>query len=168
MRNFLLERIEKVGSHFNDFQKGQLRLMVSRLKEARLVATVRFKINSSAVSELEAGKLAKNLNDPDIKQLLEDEDCQLVVVGYADMSGSQAHNIKLSKMRARAVDLVISEEIGRRADMSGDYGPTDVISEDASENRVVEVYAGTIEMSGKLRETADQFKENFQRFHGLR
>lgn len=168
MRGFLLERIEKANNHFTEDEKNQLRLVVSMLKEARLLGKVHFKTNSSEISSLEETKLLKSLKDPAAKKLLDDDDCQILVVGYADKTGKRSHNIKLSKLRAREVDLLLKKEIGRRADLSGDYGPTDVISDDSAENRVVEIYAGTIDISGLLEDVADKFKEDFNKHHGLR
>lgn len=168
MRGFLLERIEKANSHFTDEEKAQLRMVVNTLKEARLIGTVHFKSNSSEISRFEKEKLVENLEAPSLKKLLDDEDCQILVVGYADKSGKLSHNIKLSKLRAREVDLLLKKQTGRRADLCGDYGPTDLISENAADNRVVEVYAGTIEISGLLETVADKFKEDFNKRHGLR
>ena len=168
MRGFLLERIEKANSHFTDEEKTQLRMVVNTLKEARLIGTVHFKSNSSEISRFEKEKLVESLEEPALKKLLEDEDCQILIVGYADKTGKLSHNIKLSKQRAREVDLLLKKQSGRRADLCGDYGPTDLISENAADNRVVEVYAGTIEISGLLENVADKFKEDFNKRHGLR
>lgn len=168
MRGFLLERIEKANSHFSDNEKNQLRLVVNSLQEVRLLGTIHFKANSSEISRLEAGKLLKSIKEPAVSRLLDDEDCQIFIVGYADKSGKLSHNIRLSKLRAREVDLLLKKEIGRRADLCGDYGPTDLLSDDASENRAVEVYAGTIKISGILEDVADKFKEDFNKRHGLR
>jgi outer membrane protein OmpA-like peptidoglycan-associated protein len=168
MRGFLLERIEKANSHFTDEEKTQLRMVVNTLKEARLIGTVRFKSNSSEISRFEKEKLVDSLEEPVLKKLLEDEDCQILIVGYADKTGKLSHNIKLSKLRAREVDLLLKKQSGRRADLCGDYGPTDLISENAADNRVVEVYAGTIEISGLMETVADKFKEDFNKRHGLR
>jgi outer membrane protein OmpA-like peptidoglycan-associated protein len=168
MRGFLLERIEKANSHFSDEEKAQLRMVVNTLKEAHLIGTVHFKSNSSEISRFEKEKLVNSLEEPALKKLLEDEDCQILIVGYADKTGKLSHNIKLSKLRAREVDLLLKKQTGRRADLCGDYGPTDLISENAADNRVVEVYAGTIEISGLLETVADKFKEDFNKRHGLR
>lgn len=166
MRTFLMERIEKANSHFTDADKALLRVIVGRLKEARLVATVEFGINKTSIASSQAQDLKKIFQEPDNAKLLDSADCQLLVVGYASTSGSHALNLKLSQQRARSVNDLLQGELKRRADLCGDYGPTDIISSKDAGNRVVEIYAGTIEISKEEQAVADLFKKDFNRRHG--
>lgn len=166
MRTFLMERIEKANNHFTDEDKALLRVIVGRLKEARLVATVEFGINKTSISSSQARDLKKTLQEPDIAKLLDSADCQLLVVGYASTSGSHALNLKLSQQRAQSVNDLLLGELKRRADLCGDYGPTDIISSKDAGNRVVEIYAGTIDISKEEQAVADLFKKDFNRRHG--
>ena len=166
MRTFFLERIEKANNHFTDADKTLLRTIVGRLKEARLVATVKFDVNQTTISPTQKEALQKALHESDTAKLLENADCQLLVVGYASKTGSYARNVKLSQQRSQRVNEVLRNEINRKADLCGDYGPTDLISSVEAGNRVVEIYAGTIEINKSEQIVADMFKKDFNRRHG--
>lgn len=166
MRTFLMERIEKANNHFTDSDKALLREIVARLKEARLVKTVEFGVNKTSLSSSESTELKQILRKPDIAKLLDDKDCQILIVGYASTTGSHARNVKLSQQRAKAVNAILQDEIKRSADLCGDYGPTDIISSKEAGNRVVEIYIGTIEISKTEQVLADMFKKDFNRRHG--
>lgn len=166
MRTFLMERIEKANNHFTDSDKALLREIVGRLKEARLVKTVEFGVNKTSLSSAEASELKEVLRKPKIAKLLDDKDCQILIVGYASTTGSHARNVKLSQQRAQAVNSLLQGEIKRSADLCGDYGPTDIISSKEAGNRVVEIYIGTIEISKTEQVLADMFKKDFNRRHG--
>ena len=166
MRTFFLERIEKANNHFTDADKTLLRVIVGRLKEARLVTTVKFDVNQTNISPSQTAALKKALREPDTARLLENADCQLLVVGYASKTGSYARNVKLSQQRSQRVNEVLRNEINRKADLCGDYGPTDLVSSSEAGNRVVEIYAGTIEINKSEQIVADMFKKDFNRRHG--
>jgi len=166
MRTFLMERIEKANNHFTDEDKSLLRVIVSRLQEARLVATVGFGNSQTKPDSEDARELIEELNKPETKKLMQNPDCQVLVVGYASTTGSKSINLKLSRLRAKAVNDLLRGEIGRSADLCGDYGPTDIISTEESGNRAVEVYAGTINVGKAEQPLADMFKKDFNKRHG--
>ena len=74
--------------------------------------------------------------------------------------------MRLSRARAAGVNRLLRELIGRGADLCGDYGPTDIVSEDKLGNQAVEVFAGTIDLPSILSDVADKFKDEFNRRHG--
>jgi outer membrane protein OmpA-like peptidoglycan-associated protein/anti-anti-sigma regulatory factor len=166
MRTFLMERIEKASSsRFSAFEKDKLRDIVKDLEQAQLIFTIDFKVNKSDVADSKAEKFKEALREPAIAKILDNPDCQIVVVGYASSDGSQAYNEKLSKERAKNVNNVLRRQIGRDSDLCGYYGPTDIISKERSGNRVVEVYAGILKIkTGKS--IADDFINYFNKIYG--
>jgi outer membrane protein OmpA-like peptidoglycan-associated protein/ABC-type transporter Mla MlaB component len=168
MRTFLMERIEKANLHFTEKDNEMLRTIVSRLRRAVRVASVSFGHNEHEMKPEQVKATQGALKNPAIAPLLSHPDCQLLVVGYASMTGSQASNIRLSQRRARSVNDVIQEVLGRSADLCGDYGPTDIVSGEEGGNRVVEIYAGLIELTKVEEILADSFKQDFNRRHGGR
>lgn len=168
MRTFLMERIEKANSHFSDTDKEMLRTIVTRLKDAARVTTVSFGNGQAKLKPEQVEEIKKSLASPEVAKLLSNPDCQLLVVGYASSSGSLSGNIRYSQQRARAVNEVLREALGRGADLCGDYGPTDLLSTEEGGNRAVEVYAGVIEISKVEQILADAFKNDFNKRHGGR
>lgn len=166
MRSFLLERIEKANEHFTEGEKESLRTMVSLLIDAKTIATVKFGTGKTTLSERESRNLKSALKDDENRALLDDKDCQILVVGYASPSGPMALNVRLSRGRANSVNKQIREILGRGADLCGDYGPTDLLSENQMENQAVEVFAGKLRIPGPMKEIADRFKDDFNRRHG--
>ncbi|HEY3897606.1 MAG TPA: hypothetical protein VGM54_03280 [Chthoniobacter sp.] len=171
MRSFLLERIEHLPSRYTDTDRENLRMVVNGLKAARLIQRIEFEREGQReVSASEIAKLKAALQAPENAALLKTPDCQIVVVGYASKSGSLASNVRLSKERALTVDTFLRQELGRNADLCGDYGPTDIMSHGGDDggptNRVVEIYAGIIDVPPYLRPKAESFKEDFNRRHG--
>lgn len=168
MRIFLLERIEKANDHFSFTEKLQLRQMVELLTDARLVARVTFPTGKITLLEREKRVLKEAMDNEANRKLLEDPDCQILVVGYASPTGPPALNIRLSRGRAATVNDMLRNVLGRGADLCGDYGPTDIVSEDQLGNQAVEVFAGIIHLSSDLEAVADKFKEDFNARHGGR
>ncbi len=168
MRTFLMERIEKANRHFTNKDKEMLRTIVSRLRRAVRVATVSFGHNEHRLKPEQVHDIQAALQKPEVAELLSDADCQVLVVGYASMTGSQAINIRLSQWRARSVNEVIRQSLGRGADLCGDYGPTEILSDEEGGNRVVEIYAGLILISKVEEILADSFKNDFNQRHGGR
>ncbi|MCA1964906.1 MAG: OmpA family protein, partial [Prosthecobacter sp.] len=169
MRTFLMERIEKANSHFSDADKEMLREIVTRLKNAARIATVSFDNGQTRLKPQQVDELKQALATPDVAELLANPDCQVLVVGYASNTGSHAVNIRFSQQRAKAVNEVLKAVLGRGADLCGDYGPTDLLSpDDEAGNRVVEVYAGIIQITKVEQILADGFKNDFNKRHGGR
>lgn len=168
MRTFLMERVEKANPHFTIKDKEMLRTIVSRLRRAARVATISFSHNQHRLQPDQVKAIQGALKNPEVAQLLSNPDCQVLVVGYASMTGSPTLNIRLSQWRARSVNEVMRQVLGRGADLCGDYGATDILSDEEGGNRVVEVYAGLIEISKVEEILADSFKQDFNRRHGGR
>jgi outer membrane protein OmpA-like peptidoglycan-associated protein/anti-anti-sigma regulatory factor len=170
MRQFLLERIEKLPSRYTDEDRENLRLVVNGLKEARMIQRVYFEADGQVtLSPDQLTQLKSRLEASENAALLKDPHCQILIVGFASKSGSPSANVRVSKKRARAVDEALSNAINRNADLCGDYGPTDVVNPDSDEkNRAVEVYAGTLDIPSALISRAEEFKEDFNRRHGVR
>lgn len=168
MRTFLLERIEKANDHFTELEKNQLRAMVGMLQEAKMIARVTFPTGKTSLIEREKRILKEALSDADNLKLLEDADCEILVVGYASPSGSPAMNIRLSRQRASTVNDFLRSSLGRDADLCGDYGPTDIVSTEQLGNQAVEIFAGKIALPEELESSAKKFKDDFNRRHGAR
>lgn len=168
MRTFLLERIEKANDHFTFEEKTKLRQMVGLLTDARMVARITFPTGKMTLMEREKRNLKDALSDTGNRALLDDPGCQILVVGYASPSGSRSANIRLSRGRANAVNSQLRSVLGRGADLCGDYGPTEIVSDEQLGNQAVEIFAGKIELPDFLEEVADKFKEDFNARHGGR
>lgn len=168
MRTLFLERIEKAGDHFSGIEKTQLRLMVSLLTEAQMLVRVKFATGKTTLLQTEKQKLKEALEDEENRKLLNDEDCQILVVGYASPTGKPSINIRLSRGRAKTVNDLLREELGRGGDLCGDYGPTDTLSDDVLGNQAVEVFAGKIALPKELEDVAEKFKDDFNERHGVR
>lgn len=168
MRTFLLERIEKANDHFTFEEKTKLRQMVGLLTDARMVARITFPTGKMTLMEREKRNLKDALSDTGNRALLDDPGCQILVVGYASPSGSRSTNIRLSRGRANAVNSQLRSVLGRGADLCGDYGPTEIVSDEQLGNQAVEIFAGKIELPDFLEEVADKFKEDFNERHGGR
>ncbi len=168
MRTILMKRIELANDHFDATEKYILRDTVGKLKDARQLGIIEFESGSAKASPAQVAKIKDVLSRPSIKKLLAHEDCQILIVGYASKSGNHAYNIKLSRSRARHVNDFMRREIGRDADLCGDYGPTDIISDDSAGNQIVEVYAGILEVDKANQDIADKFKNDFNKNHGGR
>lgn len=169
MRDMLLNLIDRAPAHFKEDEKDKLRLVVSKLTDARRVAIVYFDNGSSSLTDSRRAELRRNLEEEATKALLQDHDCQVFVVGYASTTGSLATNIRLSKQRAAAVNQEIRKSRGQGAELCGDYGPTDALDNDEAGNRAVAIYAGKLDLSNPLeRQQAEEFKNYFNREHGLR
>lgn len=166
MRTFLLERIEKANDHFSEAEKESLRQMVTLLTDATLIGRFTFDTGKTVLSSREENRLRQAVRDVKNRELLDGSNCQILVVGYASPSGSKALNVRLSRERAAGVNRLLRELIGRGADLCGDYGPTDIVSEDKLGNQAVEVFAGTIDLPSILSDVADKFKDEFNRRHG--
>jgi hypothetical protein len=170
MRKFLLERIERLPVRYTQDDRENLRLVVRRLQQAKLVQRVRFEHEGqTAVSPAETAKLLAALKTADTARLFKEKECRIVVVGYASLTGSLSSNVRISKFRAKAVRDLMRGAMGRNADLCGDYGPTDVVEPGAlQENRAVEIYAGTMDLPEDLRRPAQHFVDDFNRRHGAR
>lgn len=166
MRDMLLKRIDGMEGNFEqDFSRGdieQLRKTIEKLKNAKLVGRVTFENSKATISPELKDKVKALLLRDDNKQLLEHPQCYIVVVGYASSTGSMQANVTLSKKRAKALDAVIQEALGKRADLCGDFGPTDIHGEEL-ENRSAEIFAGLIEISPGEKVLADKFRYRFNR-----
>jgi outer membrane protein OmpA-like peptidoglycan-associated protein len=169
MRKFLLDRIENLPSRYTDADRENLRLVVNGLTQARLIQRVVFERDGQKEISAEAlAKLKAALESPENKKLLGKSTCQIVIVGYASKKGSLASNVLISKLRAQAVDNALHSALGRDADLCGDYGPTNIVNQGSDDsNRVVEVYAGTLDLPAFLRPKAESFKQDFNRRHGI-
>ena len=170
MRQFLLERINKLDSRFTVPEIATLLLMVKQLKEARLIKrTVFERDGQTELSKEEKDKLRQALKQEENNTLLQDPDCQIFIVGYASPSGSYAANVRLSKKRAKNVDQIVTEALGRKADLCGDYGPTEIVDKmELGGNRAVEIFAGKLNLTdAAMRVAAKKFKEDFAEKHGV-
>ena len=169
MRRFLLDRIENLPSRYTEKDRETLRDVVGTLQEARLIYRVVFERDGQTeLSPDQSAKLKTALLSRDNATLIKDPNCQIVVVGYASRTGSMASNVRISKLRARSVNDFLKGIVGHNADLCGDYGPTDVVDQATDEtNRAVEVYAGVLAPASDMQANAEQFKQDFNRRHGI-
>lgn len=169
LRDMLMRRIDGMAGNFDedfsDTEISQLKGAVQRLKAAKLVGRVTFNNGESSISPALAEQVRELLLRDDNRELLERDDCYIVVVGYASTTGSRQTNIILSKKRARALDDIIFQTFDRkkRANLCGDYGPTDIHGGDDGNNRTAEIFAGLIDMSPVERSLAEKFRDRFNR-----
>ncbi len=170
MRNFFLNRIDQLPDRYTPTDRENLRMVVAGLTKAEKVFTVFFEKDGQVeVSTSQADAFKQALKKSSVAELLKNDGCQIIVVGYASKKGSVASNIRISKERAKSVDELLKKFTNRNADICGDYGPTDVVSTNKEEeNRVVEVYAGTMTLPDFLKPKATDFKDDFNRRHGFR
>ena len=178
MRDFFLARFRTLpSSTYNEKERKDLRSLVRLLTEAHLVCRVQFGSGKSDVSKQELQRIEKALQAPENAALVKEKmdshkkadgpRWQILVVGYASKSGNLNDNVHLSQDRAAAVNDVLKAILGDRADLCGEYGPTDVIDlQTAANNQAVEVYAAKLQIEPGMSYLVDMFKDNFNRHHG--
>jgi len=115
---------------------------VERARGLDLLFTVSFETRVAKLSQQDTAFIQAQLNQPHLKQLLEDPTLILVILGFADKLGTQQVNQDLSLERAERVMEVLRDTLGVRNVMHPvPMGSTDLLDpRNLVKNRVVEVW----------------------------
>lgn len=140
--NAIMKRIE-LQPTLTRTQKDKIREAVQSAKSMGRIAVVHFNTNASSPSQ-DVASIASQLNQPQVKKLLEDPKIQLAILGYADLQGDDQKNFTLSDDRAQAVLRILRDKCGVLNTMYAvPMGGTDLFDPRAfARNRTVEVWAG--------------------------
>lgn len=86
-------------------------------------------------------EITNALQQPEVKKALVDPNAGLVILGYADPTGSPTANAKLSKDRATAVETFVRKiTANRHRTYALGVGQTNILNVNVKENRAVEIW----------------------------
>lgn len=137
----VLNRIDLIPN-LSQTKKDKLYSAVERARGLDLLFTVSFETRVAKLSQQDTAFIQAQLNQPHLKQLLEDPTLILVILGFADKLGTQQVNQDLSLERAERVMEVLRDTLGVRNVMHPvPMGSTDLLDpRNLVKNRVVEVW----------------------------
>lgn len=162
MREILLVRIDGMAGKFDDSEIRRLREMVNRLQAARRLGRVEeFAPGQATVSPSLEQDVSSMLKSAAYSELLKHPDCYIVVVGYASRTGGKILNDRISRDRARALNVIVKSALGREADLCGAYGATTIHGESLAANQSAEIFAGILQLNPAEKELADRFRDRF-------
>ena len=138
----VLERIDRAPNLTAD-AKAKLYSQVDRARAMGRVAIIEFTKGGTAPNKPDVDRLKTEIARPQITRLAEDPTTVFVVAGYADKSGDEQANLKISLGRAETIMKILREECGiLNLIQPVGMGGSDLFGErDPTRNRIVEVWA---------------------------
>lgn len=138
----VLERIDRAPNLTNE-AKAKLRAQVDRARTMGRVAIIAFDKGGAIPNQPDVDRLKTQMARPEITKLAEDPTTVFVVAGYADKSGDEQVNLKISLARADVILKKLRDECGiQNLIQPVGMGGSDLFGErDATRNRIVEVWA---------------------------
>lgn len=123
-------------------KKERLSEMVARAKEMRRLIILPFGTGESQIPTEERMQALKRLDSPDLASYRDDLTCVFVVLGFADVRGSNPSNLRLSSDRARRVrDLMQQEAAVKNIIHPVGMGETTLLDDQQLEkNRIAEIW----------------------------
>lgn len=123
-------------------KKERLSEMVARAKEMRRLVILPFGTGESHIPADERAQALSILDSPDLASYREDLTCVFVVLGFADVRGSNPSNLRLSADRARHVrDLMQHDGTVKNIIHPVGMGETALLDEQLLEkNRIAEIW----------------------------
>jgi outer membrane protein OmpA-like peptidoglycan-associated protein len=144
VKRAVLGRIDLIPN-LSQAQKDKLYSAVERARGLDRLFTVSFETRVTKLSSHDTAFIQAQLNQPHLKQLLDDPTLILVILGFADKLGTQQANQDLSLERAERVMEVLRDTFGVRNVMHVvPMGSTDLLDpHNLVNNRVVEVWGAS-------------------------
>ena len=141
VKRAVLKRIDLIPN-LSQAQKDKLYGAVERARGMDRLFTVSFETRVTRLSSHDTAFIQAQVNQPHLKQLLDDPTLILVILGFADKLGTQQVNQDLSLERAERVMEVLHDTFGVRNVMHVvPMGSTDLLDpHNLVNNRVVEVW----------------------------
>jgi flagellar motor protein MotB len=141
VRQAALKRIDIIPN-LSQAKKEKLYSAVERAHSMCRLFTISFEMRVTEVSSQDVAFIQKEVNQPRIKNLLDDPIFILVILGFADKQGADQPNQNLSRRRAQAVMEVLRDKAGvQNAMQVVPMGGTDLLDpRNLAKNRIVEVW----------------------------
>jgi len=141
VRRAVLKRID-IMPNLSEAKKEKLYSAVERAHGMCRLFTISFEMRVTEVRSQDVAFIQKEVNQPRIKNLLDDPIFILVILGFADKQGADQPNQNLSRRRAQAVMEVLRDKAGvQNAMQVVPMGGTDLLDpRNLAKNRIVEVW----------------------------
>jgi flagellar motor protein MotB len=141
VRQAVLKRIDIIPN-LSQAKKDKLYSAVERAHGLCRLFTISFEMTDTEVNSQDVAFVKKELNQPRIRNLLDDPIFILVILGFADKQGPDQANQYLSRRRAQAVMEVLRDKAGVQNVMQVvSMGGTDLLDpHNEAKNRIVEVW----------------------------
>jgi outer membrane protein OmpA-like peptidoglycan-associated protein len=138
----VLERIDR-APNLTAEAKGKLYDQVNRAQTMGRVAFIAFDRGGTTPNPADVEQLKNQMARPEITRLAENPATVFVVAGYADKSGDEQANLRISLARAEAIVKKLRDECGiLNLIQPVGMGGSDLFGErDPNRNRIVEVWA---------------------------
>ena len=142
VKNAIIKRIE-LQPTLSRAQKDKIYEAVQAAKAMGRIAVVSFATNATSPNQ-DVASITSQLNQPQVKKLLEDPRIVLAILGYADRQGDDQKNFVLSNDRAQTVLQILRDKCGvLNTIYAVPMGGTDLFDPRAfARNRTAEVWAG--------------------------
>jgi len=141
VRRAVLKRID-IMPNLSEAKKEKLYSAVERAHSMCRLFTISFEMRVTEVRSQDVAFIQKEVNQPRIRNLLDDPIFILVILGFADKQGADQANQSLSRRRAQAVMEVLRDKAGvQNAMQVVPMGGTDLLDpRNLAKNRIVEVW----------------------------
>jgi flagellar motor protein MotB len=141
VRRAVLKRIDIIPN-LSQAKKEKLYSAEERAHSMCRLFTISFEMRVTEVSSQDVAFIQKEVNQPRIRNLLDDPIFILVILGFADKQGADQPNQNLSRRRAQAVMEVLRDKAGvQNAMQVVPMGGTDLLDpRNLAKNRIVEVW----------------------------
>jgi outer membrane protein OmpA-like peptidoglycan-associated protein len=137
----VIRRIQQMPTMSQE-NKEQLLRALSQAKEFRRVAKLSFAVGQSALAPRELATLRAAVETPEVKTQREDPTVLFLVLGYADITGTEDLNLNLSRLRGLTVLRTLTDQLNvHNAIHAVPMGASTLLDANRLErNRTVEVW----------------------------
>jgi len=138
----VLKRIDLMPNISTE-NKDKLYMSVERARRMGRIITIPFASGKTSLSAADVENLKNELKSPQLQALMQDATCVFVVLGYADKTGDEKTNLKISQERAQNVLATLRDKCGIANVMHavGMGGSTLFTDGGAEKNRAAEIWA---------------------------
>lgn len=138
----VLKRIDLMPNVSAD-NKDKLYMSVERARRMGKTMTIPFASGRTTLGAGDVEKLKTEIKSPQLQALMQDATCVFVILGYADKTGDEKTNLKISQERAASVLGSLRDKCGMANVMHAvGMGGSTLLNESGTEkNRAVEIWA---------------------------